>query len=180
MASILAGFGLVELTRLLAGRTDEAAPLWLAAVVGLCWTGIAGLNVIGRDYHDFWRVSQNVTTAELDVSRRPGVCGVGHNKKDRYLAGGYVFLHQRVPLIQVNDGDRHAAAKFAAANVLIEDMERPHTMPAEFTRAKCFDTVCVFTRPGACVALPREIVPAMAFGTAVATQRYYPRIVGVE
>ena len=62
LLSILAGFGLVELTRLLANglaREAQAAPLWLAAVVGLCWTMIAALNLIGRDYHDFWRVSQN-------------------------------------------------------------------------------------------------------------------------
>ena len=110
----------------------------------------------------------------------PALCGLGHNRKDRYISGGYTFLHRRVPIIQVNDGDEDGPRKFAAANVLIEDTARPAHLPSSFSRQKCFDTFCVFARPGSCVALPREIVPALPFGVSVADQSYYPRIVGVQ
>jgi len=185
LLSILAGFGLVELTRLMASglgaKTQDPAPLWLAACVGLCWTAIAGLGAIGRDYHDFWRTSNAVIEAELYAGKLPALCGLGHNRKDAYIAGGYSFLHRRVPIFAINDGDPGGARKYAAVNVLIEDTTRPFAqMPEAFRRLKCFGTVCLFVRPGACALLLQSPVPLLPLSPEVAHLSGYPRIAGVE
>ena len=86
-----------------------------------------------------------------------------------------------MPILRIGDSDSDAARKYQAVNVMIVNPDQPDAaMPASFHRDRCFDTVCVYTRPGACEHLAQPRVPIVNFDAGVAHEDFYPRIEGVE
>ncbi|HKQ45594.1 MAG TPA: hypothetical protein VJS47_09390 [Rhizomicrobium sp.] len=181
MLAILAGFGLVELTRILAHGLDadrlKPAPAWLCLIVGLCWAGITFLNVIGRNYDQHWRRSSDFLAAELKLSRMPGVCGVGFDAIFAWT-GGYTYLHRPIPIYDFLNADRLTEIT-GAANVLVADKTSPTlTDPySPYRRQQCFGQKCIYLRPGRCEALPRPRPPMVPLSLSAIAP--YPYVEGV-
>ncbi len=163
MLSVLAGFGLVELTRIVANGVgaDRAmpAPAWLALLVGASWAAISLLNVTGRGYEPEWRRSGDTLSAQLQLSHMPGICGVGFDTRIAWT-GGYTYLHQPVPLYAFNPGLSGDAIK--AANVLVAAPSFPlgRSAASLYRRQQCFKDRCIFQRPGGCEPLPHLTLPS--------------------
>lgn len=183
LLSILAGFGLVDLTRLIAngaGNPQRAAPLWLAVAVALVWSGFSLLNAAGRNYQDSWREYADMVSAQMRVAKMPSVCGVAF-LDGAFPIGGYTYLHRRVPVFRLRPQDTDLDTKFTAVNVVIRNTERSKVaVPADFTRDRCSGTVCVHTRPGPCASVPLPKVTPGPLSVSVARSNLYPRVDGIE
>jgi GPI mannosyltransferase 3 len=179
MLSILAGFGLVEVTRLLAhgleGDRRVPAPAWLCLIVGACWAGISLLNLIGRGYDQNWQRGSGYLAAELKLSRMPQVCGIAFDGRIAWT-GGYTYLHRPIPIYSFQDTGRPAELA-GAANVFVADktiLADPHS---PYRRQECFGQKCIFLRPGPCKALPMPAPPTGPFDRSMADAQ--PFVVGV-
>lgn len=163
---VLASLGLCELARLC--RERLALPLWLARAGGLSL--LAGALYasfsLGLRY-DFratslqgssgeppllWTHFRGMLLAFEELSADASVCGVGLENRRWDRSGGYTYLHRDVPLFQITDNA--AYRQYASAfNVFVASASSPPQI-GHFSRTRCWDTVCVYRRPGPCIAVP--------------------------
>ena len=177
MLSVLAGFGLVDFTRILAyglgSDRSIPAPAGLAVLVGIGWTAISLLNVIGRGYQHDWDRSSGILDAELRLSRTAGICGVGFDTPIAWT-GGYAYLHRPVPLYAFKPDLQSKDIEAANAVVASPSFSFGTTGAKLYRKQQCFTDQCVFLRPGGCTPLPRVPLPSGPLTSAVVDAYVFP------
>ena len=157
LCAVSAGIGLADLVARAGlawragGRARDTALLAVAAWAALSaavWFA-PGMTVLRH------RVQDHLAAADF-AAGLPGVCGIGMGPApDAWVPyGGYTHLHQNVPLFWPADQAAfgHEAAGF---NILLSEMAE-----TKYTPLRCFGTVCVSRRPGSCVAMGPDLMPA--------------------
>jgi phosphatidylinositol glycan class B len=157
LCAVSAGIGLADLVAR-AGAVGEAVGRVRSAalVAGAAWAGLSaalwfapGMSVLRH------RVQNHLAAADY-VAGLPGVCGIGMGpKRDAWVPyGGYTHLHQNVPLFWPADQAAFRREE-AGFNILLSE-----TNEMGFAPLQCFGAVCVSRRPGSCVAMAPDLMPA--------------------
>jgi hypothetical protein len=191
MASILCGFGLVEawawLVRIMQGKLRESAGLAAGVAMGLLWLIVSGGN-LGTMIHDrIWTGNSSILNIPLEISRRSEICGVGFANTNPYLAGGYTFLHQAVPLY-FDHGDPTRLEAFVKANgaynammIRRSDMDYFNSLTELrlYALDHCAQDHCLLIRPGTCAGERPQRPDVGALTRATPRDIRYPYPVGL-
>lgn len=192
MASILAGLGVVEaargLARLLQARLHGAAGMTAALLAGLLWLMVSAGNLGALAYEPLWRSNAAILQMVMEISRKPAVCGVGFANLNRYMTGGYTFLHRRVPLYFDNnniDQLEGFIASSRAYNALVvrqDNLQLFGGLPAyaAYGLDHCQEGYCLLSRPGPCAGGPPPPPPKGRLSAAVPGDARYPYAAGIS
>jgi hypothetical protein len=104
-------------------------------------------------FYPRWKNAFGNCLAFEELSHSPTLCGVAI-VGDFYSFswadyGGYTYLHRSVPIYLVPDKDQ--IAKFSPSFDTFVTSEHLSERAGDFVRAKCWDQVCVYKRPGTCL-----------------------------
>ncbi len=189
MAAILCGLGAVEaalwLADWLARRWRPAATASLL-LAGTGWTGLAIANAMTLDAEGLWRTQPALLDMVTEVSRQPGLCGLGFGNLIAYSTGGYTFLHRRVPTYYSLGPDQRAFIRlrpaFNAFIIRVGDMPFFDSLGefGDYALDHCNNEVCLFIRRGGCTAMAEPRPPIVALSARVALDPRYPYAVGIE
>jgi len=159
---VLAGMGLAILVER-AARTARLARLaTLGALVAAFTTSMSLANryddpglvfQLGPKGHtiSMWTERTNLLRATQQIGEDPDVCGVALAALHWGQSGGYAYLHRDVPLLEVlHETDMPAITPFV--NMLLARPTLPETL-GPFVRGTCWNTVCIYKRPGTCQPL---------------------------
>jgi phosphatidylinositol glycan class B len=163
LAIMLAALGVCELSQRLsqlrrapAGSAAVCASLLLAlglyasVTLGLHYDYSASSLQGGSGEPPFmWTHFRGMLLSFEALSADTSVCGVGLENRDWSRSGGYTYLHRHVPLFEIHDNDAYKQY-VAGFNVFIADASSPPHI-GHFERGPCWDTVCIYRRPGSCV-----------------------------
>jgi hypothetical protein len=161
---VLAGLGMDDLVRL--ARNFYSSPAWAKATCTILLAGALSTSVIlGQRYRgDYqypigsgagnsnWTQFSGNLQAVQELSQAGDVCGLGLWRLNWAEWGGYAYLHQRVPLLeqlQLNEGVRRGSE----FNYLLTATALPVEL-SDYHLEKCWQDVCLYKRPGPCVAVP--------------------------
>lgn len=166
LLTITAGFGLVEFLGWLTKQVNALSARHRTStrsahtVAAACWLLLAGGQFVVNPYRSEW--NHDSVLASLYVSEHmASACGIGLYGLNTYAAGGYTYLHRRVPLYEI-DGQSDVATltrEAASYNVMMSDVgELPRTAPSPedlgYKKVNCFGRVCVALRSGDCQTVP--------------------------
>lgn len=182
--AILAGFGLVELSRLLINGWRSTGKIisskMVIASLGAAWLLLCIVNYVGRDYETYRdRVHDNLVTM-LRVSKMPNVCGIGLYRIGTYESGGYSYLHRPIPMFW-SDSSVNPDKVFedqAGFNLFMAPQLDKKRIPAPYVKESCYYKTCIYIRPGGCetLKLKRPAIEALT----PETTRPYPYVSGIN
>jgi GPI mannosyltransferase 3 len=95
-----------------------------------------------------WTLNASALKAFKSLSVSPSLCGVGLVDLDWGWTGGLAYLHQNVPLYQLENAPAFAA-NIRGFNVVVAP-ETPSYPLENYTKYTCYDGMCIFQRPGPC------------------------------
>lgn len=143
----LAALGFVEITAFLSKRLSLLPSLRAVTATGLICSVLISAG-FARGMH--WDRSSGGLIAFDKLSQDPGVCGVGLLALPWSLTGGYSHLHRDVPMLIVN---RNAPPESQMLNFnALVSLGPRNNLPMGFTSEGCWNGVCLYRRPGSCVA----------------------------
>ncbi len=147
-AITMASMGIVDLLgEIKAGMRFLDNPRWVVAIgVAVLFVSSALLAAHCAD----WCKTRWGDGAFDRLSREPAVCGVGIYRAMWWESGGYAHLHRDVPIIPLESAAQ-LAKDAPSINALIAPGASP-TLPAGFQQPQCWQGVCLYERPGTCVA----------------------------
>jgi hypothetical protein len=172
---MLAGMGLAEIVEYVArtrgprtGNLAAAAMLVVALTTSLTRANSyddpgdvfdLGLGMPGHTV-SLWTERSGFLQASRWISEQPDVCGIALVALHWSQTGGYAWMHQDVPLVEVLSSTRLAQLT-PYVNVL---MARPDLAPqlGPFTRLVCWNTACVYRRSGSCAPIDAVAKPWLA------------------
>lgn len=167
LLSVNAGFGLVELKRLLQrglgteGQREAPqvyATVMLVSVLALIATGVA------PNYWIHWNrdSGHDVLLAWKSLSHETRICGIGLYGMDEWRTGGYAYLHRRIPIYAAKDVSlwtKGVGEQSSSYNELLyrrlkpeQNLQSPES--SGFTLDRCFGEVCLLHRAGGCKPAP--------------------------
>ena len=156
---LLAAVGTVDLLDALKRAWPGLGGRLLVIAAMASWAGTSAVLMVG----DHFRPNLTKTGAALagfaDLRGRPSICGVGLVDIPWFDSGGYTYLHQDVPIYQLQSAQDIAETRDAFDAALApEDASLPSL---GYRRERCYSgRVCVYVRDGACVARPDRAVNA--------------------
>lgn len=146
----LAALGFVRIVATLAAMRNNTLSPRTIAVAGLIFFTLTS-GVFARRFFR-WGVGSGGLIAFDRLSRDPSVCAVGLYRLPWDLPGGYVHLHQNVPILLANPNlslDR----QMLNFNALLT--RGPLVDPKMgFQEVGCWDGVCLYQRSGPCLTSP--------------------------
>lgn len=158
---VLAGMGLAIVVERIA-RNEKVARLAAACALVIAFTTSISLAnryddpglifSLGKKGHvlSLWTERTNFLRATLEVGEDPDLCGLGLAALHWGQTGGYAYLHRDVPFLELLHPEDVGEAA-ATVNVLLV---RPDLdLPPPYVRGDCWNTVCIFKRPGGCAPL---------------------------
>lgn len=145
----LAGLGILEIVP--AFDFWRKTPLTSRTVVtaGLAFCAFSSCLLIHQ--FDWTRRAGNLAAFD-ELSRDPALCGVAVYKIGWYDTGGYAHLHKNVPIFlfeRASDLDEQSQA----FNAVVSAGSLPDKLDG-FEPAGCSAGVCIYRRPGPCLADP--------------------------
>lgn len=162
LMAALAGIGTARVIQMARTRWPalERAPVALAAGVFLCWAGLSLTIALSDVFSIPWTRSRAQLLAFQEVSSDPKACGVAIYDMPQTMNPGRTWLRPGVGLYEANPA--RLATEGAGYNTLITRPGKTIPDPA-YRRTAChrgdidetgrsFNNVCVWRRPGACVA----------------------------
>jgi hypothetical protein len=170
---MLAGMGLAEIVEYIAKRRD-ARTANLATVAVLAAVLTASLTR-ANDFYDpgavfqlgpkghpnlLWTERAGYLRASRWIAEQPHVCGIALVALHWGQTGGYAYMHQDAPLLEAMSSQRLTELT-PYVNVL---MARPDLAKqlGPFTAQACWNTACVYTRPGGCSPIDGTAVSSLA------------------
>jgi hypothetical protein len=172
---MLAGMGLAEIVEYVARRRDARTANLAAAgalVIALA-TSLTranhymdpgdvfqlGAGAVGHPV-ELWTERSGYLLADRWISEQHDVCGVALVALHWSQTGGYTYLHQDVPLLEVLSS-RRLEQITPYVNVLLA---RPDMAPqmGPFSRLVCWNTACVYRRSGSCAPIDAIAAPSLA------------------
>ncbi|MBV8763124.1 MAG: hypothetical protein JO257_37910 [Deltaproteobacteria bacterium] len=107
-----------------------------------------------------WRERRGTLVGTLVLGEDPTVCGVALVGVHWSNTGGYAYLHRDIPLLVVkNRATLEQLTPFANAILGRPDLPDPL---GPYVRGECWNTACLFHRPGGCEPLPPALDVARA------------------
>lgn len=97
-----------------------------------------------------WCKAPGAVLAFDRLSRDSSLCGVALDQVLWEKSGGYTHLHRNVPILRVTDS-ASLAVKAQAFNAIVAPVAISG-LPAGYKRDECWNGICVYQRPGACLA----------------------------
>jgi hypothetical protein len=118
--------------------------------------------VLGPPGHPnlLWTERRGYLRASLWIAEQHDVCGIALVALHWGQTGGYAYMHQDAPLLEVMSSKRLAEIT-PYVNVL---MARPDLSPklGPFTQQTCWNTACIYTRAGGCAPIDGTAVSSLA------------------
>jgi phosphatidylinositol glycan class B len=145
----LAALGFVEITSAFNARRKSPLPAKAIMITGLIFFSLAS-GFFAWPFH--WKKDSGGLIAMDRLSGDPSVCGVGLDKLHWAYTGGYVHLHRNVPILLV-DRSANLERQMLNFNALVT-MGRLTDPKMGFTSTGCWNGVCLYRRPGPCLASP--------------------------
>jgi phosphatidylinositol glycan class B len=168
---VLAGMGLATLVER-AAKTARTANLAAAGAI----VAVFALSMsLANRYDDpglvfglgkqgnvvsLWTERTNYLRATREVGADPELCGLGLAALHWVQSGGYTYLHRDVPWLELLQPDEVATAT-PQVNVLLARPDLPDTL-GPYVRGKCWNTVCIYKRPGGCAAMTPQTEKLLA------------------
>jgi hypothetical protein len=151
-ALTLAAMGIVDLlAEIKRGARFLDNPRWVVAIsVAFFLISSAMLAGLCAD----WYKTRWGDGAFDRLDRDAGLCGVGIYERIWWESGGYTHLHRDVPIIPMKRA-KELAQDVPYFNALIARQDSP-VVPSAFTQTQCWKGVCLFERPGTCIAPPPD------------------------
>lgn len=161
---MLAGMGLAEIVEYVAKRRDARTANFatVAVLVAVVTASLTRAN----DFYDpgdvfqlgphghpnlLWTERRGYLLASLRIAEQPDVCGIALVALHWGQTGGYAYMHQDAPLLEVQTSKRLEEIT-PYVNVLMGRPDLPVQL-GPFTKQTCWNTACVYTRPGSCAAI---------------------------
>jgi len=163
---VLAGIGLAIIVERL-GKTTRTANLAAAGALALMFTlSISLANryedpglvfALGPKGHtvNMWTERTNFLRATRQVGEDKDLCGLGLAALHWGQTGGYAYLHRDVPLLELLQPPAVATAT-PYVNMLLGRPDLPAQL-GPYVRGDCWNTVCIYKRPGGCSPLTPEV-----------------------
>jgi GPI mannosyltransferase 3 len=146
----LAAMGIVDLLREInRGSKILDNPKWVVAIGVVFFFVSSGLLAV--HCADWCKTRWGVGAFDR-LSGEPAVCGVGIYRRAWWESGGYTHLHRNIPIIPMESAAQ-LANDAPSFNALIAPAGSPG-LPSGFTQSQCWQGVCLFERPEACVPPP--------------------------
>jgi phosphatidylinositol glycan class B len=166
LISISAGLGAADLMgwardALRKAGANERRLTWMLAPAAFAGSLLlTGGRIFATDYDVMWNHGHNDLLATMALARIDAICGLGVINMSPIGTGGYAYLHRRVP-IYGGTLDR-ASPPFGAFNVALASNAGTRDLAAELTpvgfiRGQCFDSLCIWQRPGSCALAPDRV-----------------------
>ena len=151
----LGALGLAELLSFLTAHTRLQLSPRTALALGLALIALASA-VLARRFPRWNRNSGGLIVMDR-LTDDASLCGVGLYHMSWVLTGGYVHLHQNVPMLEPHNLEQ-LQAESSAFNALVVRGE-PQPEVRGFARAGCWNEACLFRRKGPClkIAWPDEV-----------------------
>jgi hypothetical protein len=167
---VVAGIGAGELVSTLLARQKAATSqgLTLFAACGL-WLIMSISLATSWAYDQYWFQWRNWILASYEASYEEDLCGVMFFDRHWSGTGGWSRLHRDVPIYYLRSEEELHHHR-SAYNVILGRQDSAERITAPFEQQACFwapyaEEVCVFTRPGGCVADPDIEVNAVLVET---------------
>ena len=166
---VLVGIGLASLV----ARIEQARTANLAAVGAIVLVLAMSLSLANR-YDDpgshfgfgpvsgtavhvdsLWRERRGTIVGTKLLGEDPSVCGVALVGVHWSQTGGYAYLHRDIPLLVVKN--RATLEQLTPyANAILGRPDLPDPL-GPYVRGECWNTACLFHRPGGCEPLPSSL-----------------------
>src|SRR5487761_736790 len=143
----LAGVGIVEIANDFneSFKNPVLAPKVIVGT-GLVLCGLLSYWVAPR--FPYWQKDSGGVAAFGQLSKNPGICGVGLYEVPWFETGGYTYLHQNVPIVLI-PGPKEFDKEASNFNAVIAEETLP-ILRNDFVLSDCWSGVCLYERPGAC------------------------------
>jgi|SRR5487761_152496 len=143
----LAGVGIVEIANDFneSFKNPVLAPKVIVGT-GLVLCGLLSYWLAPR--FPYWQKDSGGVAAFGQLSKNPGICGVGLYEVPWFETGGYTYLHQNVPIVLI-PGPKEFDKEASNFNAVIAEETLP-ILRNDFVLSDCWSGVCLYERPGAC------------------------------
>ena len=167
---VLVGLGLATIV----ARVEQARTANLAAIGAVVIVLAMSLSLANRyddpgDHFGFgvakhvdslWRERRGTLVGTKVLGEDPSVCGVALVGVHWSNTGGYAYLHRDIPLLVVKS--RSMLEQLTPfANAILGRPDLPDPL-GPYVRGECWNTACLFYRPGGCDPLPASLDSARA------------------
>lgn len=162
IAVILAAIGTVDWVQATAREKGPRAGRERLRFLLVAWIA-ASASCSAGGYRVLWTRYAPEMDAYSRLRADPATCGVAVYRHHFSTTGGYAYLHRAVPILYFADEDRAPAAAGLAASAgavdsVLTTPDHASELPAVFREASCegagAQRVCLYRRPGGCVATP--------------------------
>lgn len=115
---------------------------------------------VARHVYSFWRERRGTMVGTERLGEDPRVCGVGLVGVHWSQTGGYTYLHRDIPLLMIKtSGKLSQLTPFVNAILGRPDLPDPL---GPYVRGECWESACLYQRPGGCEPLPPALDAARA------------------